>query len=162
MIGVIRRRLAKERALPTVIRAAEARVKVRIFDHPPVARWTTSDQDPALGRTFHRKLAQMLGVPPEFIGPEDRLSDLLVVHRHELGEISDDVWRLTGFVDKVQPYAYSLMYLFEDGANRDAGKREWNRIEPRPETEEQWIDHLMTLTVNQFVTLAVAVRRPAA
>ncbi|HSM18584.1 MAG TPA: hypothetical protein VK845_16475 [Gemmatimonadales bacterium] len=104
----------------------------------------------------------MAGLPLEHIQPEERLVDLLRVSRKELPSISDKDWELAGLGEYVEPYADDLMYLFEHGSDRDAWSGLWKTISPRPKNEEEWIDHLMRLTVNEFVTLAVAVRNPAA
>jgi hypothetical protein len=53
------------------------------------------------------------------------------------------------------------MHLFEHGSNRRAWTAQWEGVVPPPQNEEQWIDHLMSLSVEEFIRLAVAVRKPA-
>jgi hypothetical protein len=162
MVGMIRRRLKAERALPAILQAARVRVTTRTRNRPPTARWPVVRGDPGLGRKFYVRLADLVGVPAEYLRPEETLQDLVTVRRDELPQVSDDDWTLAGFREQAQPYAYELLYLLEDGSDREAAREAWERLEPRPQTEEQWIDHLMTLTVEQFVGLAVAMRTSAA
>jgi hypothetical protein len=162
MIAVIRRRLRAERAVPAIVQAASVRIATRTRNRPPAAAWPEVHTNPRLARKLYVQLADLVGVPAEYLRPDEALQDLLAVRRTELVDVSDEDWELTGFTEQVQPHAYDLMYLFEHGSDRNAWRTEWNRLEPRPANEEQWIDHLMTLTVEQFVGLAMAVRKSAA
>jgi PAS domain-containing protein len=108
---------------------------------------------PAVAATILlNELASLVGSDPGRLRPDDVLRDLLTVDVHELGLDADEAssWATHGFRDHIEPHAYDLMAMLERLSTRDGWLAQWRTLDPRPDSEEEWLDHIMGMRVADF------------
>ena len=54
--------------------------------------------------------------------------------------------------DSVEVFGYDIMYLVETRSERRLWNLQRNLLERPPQSEDEWIDLIMTMTVGDFVT----------
>jgi hypothetical protein len=98
-------------------------------------------------------VANVFGVEAGKLHPDDSLAAICRLKREDLTEIDEALWKRTGFGEFVEIHSYDLMHHAEKAASRQG----WNRIRetfhPSPNTEEEWIDRIMSMTVMEYVEM---------
>lgn len=103
-------------------------------------------------KTLLLGLADIIQVSAGHLRCSDVLGDLLRVPSEALGDAAATAWRKSGMGDSVEVFGYDIMYLVETRSERRLWNLQRNLLERPPQSEDEWIDLIMTMTVGDFVT----------
>lgn len=131
-----------------VLDAARARVRDRLLTRPeaPLAVHDPSAAASAVA------LAGILGVKIEHLRLDDRLQDILRVHRDDLPADVRAMMGKLGLREVIDPFAFDLLDLVERRFREQRARAQRLAFHPIPKNEEEWIDRILSMTVNELLT----------
>jgi hypothetical protein len=103
------------------------------------------------GTSLAQALANLIGVEVEQLRRDDKLREILRVHRNELPA---DVQRLLpkiGLSDVVDPFAFALLDFVEKRIGEDPSRVKRAPFVPLPTSEDEWIDRILSMTVGELL-----------
>lgn len=107
----------------------------------------------AAGTTLLRELGIVLGADPRLLRADDILQDLLRVNLSQLALDANEAraWSRHDLRNQIEPFAYELMALLERLATKDGWRSQWRTLQPRPRSEDEWLDRIMRMNVAEFI-----------
>ncbi|GAC1480171.1 MAG: hypothetical protein NVS1B4_25220 [Gemmatimonadaceae bacterium] len=137
-----------------LLNSAAALVRERLRHRPPMP---ISDvgADASVGVTRASRdaliegLASAIGVEARCLRLDDRLQDILRVHRDELPPDHQKLMTKIGLHDFIDPLAFDLLAFVERRIGNNQSRLA--RFKPWPKNEGQWIDRILRMTVADLV-----------
>jgi len=105
------------------------------------------------------QLGRILGSEAGVLRADDRLDVLLRVDAQELPSISADEWGEARLKQRLIVHSYDIMHLVETFSDGDKWKQKWTTLAIRPQSEEQWIDLILVMTVGEFLNFFAPLAR---
>lgn len=117
--------------------------------------------DKEAARSLLLELAGIVNVEPGHFRADDLLGKLLRVTREELDPApTADAWRRAGLTDQIEVFGYDIMSMVERLSTKAAWRRKWQELSPRPRSEEDWLNRIMSMTLGEFLRFFAATARP--
>lgn len=137
--------------------AARRRVQERMGERaslPPAALLQDAGipgADWEAAATLLSGLGEVLGVDPNRLRAQDRLSEVLRVDSVELPGLGPDDWKRAGLTTHIVVFAYDIMHLVERFSDRRAWKKKWTSLPDPPRKEEDWVDLILEMRLGEFL-----------
>lgn len=130
------------------ISVAKACVRARLRDRKDGNGTSISDGRSERGtEDVKKELATLLDIDNAHLRYEDRLRDILRVHRNELPPDTQLLMEKLGLRDLADPFAIDLLHYVEKRIGRDSARLRRPAFLPQPRNEEEWIERVMGMTV---------------
>jgi hypothetical protein len=132
-----------------VVAAAKARVRARFRDRTGIAG-ASNVQSSGCVEKLKNDLAALLGIDSAHLRGDDKLRDILRVHRNELSFDAQLLMEKVGLKDVVDPFAFDLLHYVEKRIGRDSAFLRRPAFLPQPRNEGEWIERIMGMTVAEL------------
>ena len=130
--------------------AAKARVRAKLRDRAEGSHNLMNVPRIETPHAATKDLATIVGVEAVHLRPDDRLRDILRVHRTDLPPDAQPLMERLGLRDIADPFAIDLLHYVENRIGRDSARLRRGPFTPQPQNEEEWIERIMGMTVAEL------------
>jgi hypothetical protein len=100
-------------------------------------------------------LESALEIDVRKLRPEDRMGDIFRVPRAKVPAL-DSEWKRFGLADYVEPFAFDILTIVERLSTKSGWIRQRQQLRSPPQSEDQWLDAIMEMTVAEFLAFFAA------